>query len=255
MIGTAHAAITILNATATGHGCSLAVQGGITAEWLDGPMEIIGAPDSKLVDEVARLTGKTGKITISSTFPHARGLKTSSSAAAALLRAAGHPEEGLVDSAVAVCRAAGVTLTGAFDDQCAVTLAGCQLTDNKRSKIIKSFHVPNWHVAIWIPDHNIPKSALANLDATVLAEPLEQAEGLLREGNIPEALTANGAAFLPFYQAAGLKLNPEPVTVAMDAGALGAGLSGTGPAIAAIFTEPISLTEVPGGTWHWTVTA
>jgi shikimate kinase len=254
LIGTAHAAITILNATATGHGCSLAVKGGITVEWLEGATELHGAPDAKLVDAVSKLTGKTGHITISTTFPHARGLKTSSSAAAALLRAADHPEEGLIESAVAVCRAAGVTLTGAFDDQCAVTLGGCHLTDNGRNKILKSFHVPNWHIAIWIPENNIPKSALVGLDASVLAEPLERAEGLLREGKIPEALTANGAAFLPFYQAAGLDLNPAPVTVAMDAGALGAGLSGTGPAIAAIFEAKTPLAPVHGGTWHWTVT-
>lgn len=247
-------AITILNATATGYGCSLAVAGGVEATWEDAEtLTVHGAPDSKLIAAVSKFMGKAGTVTTTSPFPPGRGLKTSSAAAAALLRAAGHPEEGLLEASVQVCRDAGVTLTGAFDDQCAVTLGGCHLTDNARMKIIQSFPVPAWHVAIWIPTADISKSSLKDLDPTEIAQAVEKAEELLRAGDIPGAMTANGAAYLPFYQAAGLPVNPEPVRVAMDAGALGAGLSGTGPAIAAIFEHPCELAPVPGGEWTWTV--
>ncbi|MGB1697112.1 MAG: shikimate kinase [Thermoplasmatota archaeon] len=257
MNGRAHAAITILNATATGHGCSLAVKGGVEASWQESPdWSVTGAPDDALVRAVANhMQLGPARVETTSTFPPARGLKTSSGAAAALLRAAGHPEEGLLESCVAVCRAAGVTLTGAYDDQCATTLGGCHLTDNGAMTILATLPVPSCHVAIWVPDATIPKSALQGLDPSTLAPQLEAAEAMLLEGDLPGALTLNGAAFLPFYQKAGLPVSPDPVRVAMDAGALGAGLSGTGPAVAALFADKPHLEPVEGGAWHWTVPA
>lgn len=257
MKGEAHAAITILNATASGKGCSLAIAGGVEATWVNSPSwNITGAPDEALVRAVgAHMQTGPADVSTRSTFPPSRGLKTSSSAAAALLRAARHPEAGLLEASVAVCKAAGVTLTGAFDDQCATTLGGCHFTDNGALKILASLPVPECHVAIWVPEHSIPKSALKSLDASVLRPQLEAAETLLLDGDLPGALTMNGAAFLPFYQKAGLAVSPDPVRVAMDAGALGAGLSGTGPAVAALFADPVELDPVPGGAWHWTVPA
>lgn len=282
--GSTHGAVTVLNATATGIGCSLAVEGGVQAmwEWLPhqaaeagvavataaaglaaGSDVIEGVPDHRLVEAVrARLDAPGSRrgvrVSVRSLFPPARGLKTSSSAAAALLCAARTAQgerpknEELVAEAVQVSHEAGVTLTGALDDQAATVLGGCHLADNRAGTLLDSVPVQNWAVAIWVPVAAIPKASLANLDASVLRDELAGLPGLVREGAVPEAMTRNGRAFTRLYQQAGLPVDARPAEVALSAGALGAGLSGTGPAVAALFRRRTTLPEVAGGKWAWT---
>lgn len=258
-------AVTILNATATGHGASLAVRDGIEAEWVWGgdTVHLDADADDRLAVAVHGLLCKRlgrsdgARIRTRSAFPPARGLKTSSGAAAAMLRAgmeaAGDTitDDELIRLAVEASRQASVTLTGAFDDQTAVVRGGCHLTDNAASTVLESLAVEPWTVAIWIPEVAIAKSDVAGIATDPVAPLIEAAEVLLRMGDLPGAMTANGAAFLRLYQAAGLPVTDAPVDAAVAAGALGAGLSGTGPAVAALF-EPGSspdIEEVPGGSW------
>jgi shikimate kinase len=262
-VGTAHGAVTILNATATGIGCALAVEAGALARWSwrgEG-LVLDGAPDDRLARAVQAQCGGSGAEVSSSTrFAPARGLKTSSSAAAAMLRAA-HSARGddledrvLLRRAVAASRDAGVTLTGAFDDQAAVTLGGCHLTDNRRDAILQTLAPGPWHVAVWIPDHPLPKTRLQGIDASAVAKDARAAEHLATHGRLAEAMTRNGQAFTRLYLAAGLPIDARAAEVALAHGALGAGLSGTGPAVAALFDEPVTLPEVAGGHWMWTRT-
>lgn len=265
----AHGAVTVLNATATGRGCSLAVQGGVEADWTwtDGDHLVWGVPgmDNRLASAVHRLLVRQGapagaRATTRSSTPPARGLKTSSSAAAALvtaaLRAWGQDPEPVqvIRLAVEASIAAQVTLTGALDDQAATVLGGCHLTDNAAGRILHSFLTPDWHVAVWVPDQGIPKKRVAVVDATAIAGDIHAAEARLLDGDLPGALIQNGAAFTRLYQAAGLPIPDGPTEAALEAGALGAGLSGTGPAVAALFDDPVDLSVVSGGTWHWTRT-
>jgi shikimate kinase len=256
--GTAHGAVTILNATATGIGCSLAIHASTMATWtpaMDG-LHAEAAADTRLVDAVA--AGRSARVTVACPFPPGRGLKTSSSVAAALVRSLHDAEGTALDDAtveresVAACRRAGVTLTGAFDDQAAVVRGGCHLTDNRGDRILTSLAVEPWQVALWVPARSIDKSALAGLDLSGLRPAAEQAAELAREGRIAEAMTANGAAFHAAYAAAGLPVDDLPARVALGRGALGAGLSGTGPAVAALFARRTELPPVAGGTWQWT---
>ena len=259
MNGQAHGAVTILNATATGRGCSMAIDAATEATWHWGgsALAIEGAPDARLADACwrvaqARLGRDDGaSIRIRSDLPHARGLKTSSSAATAMLRAAGLPEADVEVAAVDAARQAGVTLTGAFDDQVAVTRGGCHLTDNGAMQVIARFPVEPWHVAIWVPDEPVPKSRIAAIDASGLRPAIEAAEARLLADDIPDAMTRNGAAFSSLYAAAGVPVTEDPARVALHAGAVGAGLSGTGPAIAALFDAPADLPPVEGGVWRW----
>lgn len=162
--GRAHAAVGILNATATGIGCALAVSGGVEAEWrwTDAPgLRFEGPSDDRLaqaVQEQARLgLGAAGGAVVrtTSTFPPCRGLKTSSGAALAMVRAAHDaagvrlPDDEALPLAIAACEAAGVTLTGAYDDQVAALRGGCHVTDNRAHRIVASVPVPDWHVAAW----------------------------------------------------------------------------------------------------------
>lgn len=265
--GRAHAAVGILNATATGIGCALAVEGGIEAEWTwtDGPgLEFKGPSDDRLAQAVLQQTGRSlglaggARVRTTSTFPSSRGLKTSSGAALALVQAA-HEAAGLplsrdaaVPLAIAASEAAGVTLTGAYDDQVAATRGGCHVTDNRARRVLASVPVPAWQVAVWVPEAHIAKKALRGVATSPIAAELAPLADLVRQGRAPEALTRNGAAFTRLYAAAGLPVTAAPAQAALDAGALGAGLSGTGPAVAALFERQTSLPSVPGGAWTWT---
>lgn len=265
--GRAHAAVGILNATATGIGCALAVEGGIEAEWAwtDGPaLAFTGPSDDRLAQAVLQQARSSlglaagAAVRTTSTFPSSRGLKTSSGAALALVQAAyaaaGMPlsDDAAVPLAIAASEAAGVTLTGAYDDQVAATRGGCHVTDNRARRVLASVPVPPWHVAVWVPEAHIAKRALKGVAADAIAAELAPLADLVQRGRAPEALTRNGAAFTRLYAAAGLPVTAAPAQAALDHGALGAGLSGTGPAVAALFERQVSLPAVPGGAWTWT---
>lgn len=259
--GRAHGAVTILNATATGIGCALAVEAGAVARWTwQGDRLVLdGAPDDRLARAVQQQCGGAGaQVSTSTRFAPARGLKTSSSSAAAMLRAAhaargdGLEDRELLRAAVRASRDAGVTLTGALDDQAAVTLGGCHLTDNRRDAVLQTLPAERWHVAVWVPDEGLPKPRLQGVDASAVAKDARAAERLAMQGRLAEAMTRNGEAFTRLYAAAGLPVDARPAAVALANGALGAGLSGTGPAVAALFGARTDLPSVSGGQWLWT---
>lgn len=263
--GTAHAAVTILNGTATGIGCSLAIVGGVHATVTPGVADAFTsdpACDPAVANACRATVLELGPVAIRtrSVFPPSRGLKTSSSSAAAILRAldaaSGRPSDdaALIARSVQACRAAGVTLTGAWDDQAAVVLGGCQVADSRAGRILASFEVPRWKVAIWVPQHAIPKPQVARVDVSSLAPRLSALAAGLTAESIPSAMTENGRLFTAHYAAAGLPVSDRPAQVALAAGALGAGLSGTGPAVAALFERRADLEPVQGGDWTWSET-
>ncbi|MHB1261646.1 MAG: shikimate kinase [Thermoplasmatota archaeon] len=262
--GEAFGAVSIVNATATGTGCSLATNLRTTTTWTPGGdgLRVKGAPDLRLVEAVALELGadRGADVEIACPLPPSRGLKSSSSVAAALVRAvldadgASAPTEEVEGLAVAACRRAGVTLTGALDDQAAVVRGGCQLADNRKGRVLAGLAVPPWQVAVWIPDAAIDKAILAPLDLAPVTAAVKSALALAQAGRVAEAMTANGRAYHAAYAAAGLPVDDLPVRVALSHGALGAGLSGTGPAVAALFDRRVVLPPVTGGTWRWTRT-
>ncbi len=258
-------AISIINATATGIGCSLATTDTLRAQWQWGgdTFDFAGGDDRLAVAAYWHLAQRLGRrdgarIRTTSTLPPARGLKTSSAAAAAMLdagmRAHGgtYAQDALIHDAVAINRKAGTTLTGAYDDQVAVVMGGCHITDNHSQRIEARIPIEPWHIAVWVPDHALPKAQIAPVDPAPARAAVHDAIALARRGDVPAALTVNGEAYTRLYQDAGLPISDAPVSVALAAGARGAGLSGTGPSVAALFDAPIELPAVPGGRWHWT---
>lgn len=259
---TAWGAVSILNATATGIGCSLAIDAVTTAHWDSEPAsQQVG--DNRLVDAVLRhMAGVAGWrqdlfAHVSCPLPPSRGLKTSSSTAAALLQAA-HRAIGrdllrseLERVAVDVSLEAGVSLTGAFDDQVATVRGGAHLTDNHARTVLATLPIEPWHVAVWVPHHAITKTALRGRAATTIASDIHAAQRVVESGDLPAAMTRNGTAFTRLYRSHGLAVDDRPAQVALRAGARGAGLSGTGPAVAALFDQPTTLPAIPGGKWRW----
>lgn len=247
-----HGAITVVNAIPAGRGAAV----GIT---LEAEAEVRPLPSGHLVVDIVSEERETTNlvraciqkafqagncadlgawVTTRSRIPASRGLKSSSAVANAVVLAAldavgqaeGRNDDELVRLGVEAAILAGVTITGAFDDASACYRGGLCVTDNARRELLHRAEVPEGlQVVLHIPPQRISKPSVAGLDWKSLAPVAEEALGLALRGGWMEALRRNGEAC-----AALLGLSREPATAAMEAGALTAGLSGTGPATAAV---------------------
>lgn len=194
----------------------------------------------KAVSAVLRNFGleKTFGVTVNtkSNIPIARGLKSSSAAANAVVLATTAAlgktltDLDVVKIGVQAAFDAKVTVTGAFDDACASYFGGAFVTDNSKQEIVKQIPLPDdLSVVFHVPSQ---KAYTINSDVARLrtVKPLVQlAYDKALEGKMWEALTLNGLV----YSAAS---NQSP-TIAIDAlvaGALAAGLCGKGPAVTAV---------------------
>jgi len=250
-----HGAITVVNGMATGKGAALGVQlwtkarvtltdnpGRIRARILEDPAEstaLICTTAKIILNEFA--TRKHGAIVeTESNIPIAVGLKSSSAAsnavAAATFAALGRKTDDIkiVRLGVRSSLRAKVTLTGAFDDACACYFGGLVVTDNRTCRILKRFRRSEFGNRILL---HVPKSKKYSGDIRkgsfrriVRLVDLAHQEAL--GSNYSLALTLNGIAYSSI-----LGYDLSPVTDALEAGAIAAGLSGKGPAIAAIVPD------------------
>jgi len=243
----ANGAATILNAVANWKGAAFGIKLQTRAEVeLDGSGQIRGdvpGVDTRLIETCARMVlEKLGyrygaTVRTFSEIPVAGGLKSSSTAANATVLAtldALHEDMDLVEAAkigVAAARKVGVTITGALDDALASMLGGVVVTDNRQMALLRREEI-SCSVMLLIPekklfsgDTNIARSRLIAPVADVVFD-------LAMRGDYERAMTVNGLAYC-----AALGLSAEPMLLALQAGAKGASLSGTGPSYAAIIDE------------------
>jgi len=247
-----HGAVTIVNAMATGRGAALGVRlwtrakvtltnqaGSFTGRNLTDPEE-----DTLLIETTARRVFQRFRVDrrfgalveTRSNIPVAVGLKSSSAAsnavALASLKALGKKTSDIqtVRFGVEASLRAGVTLTGAYDDACACYFGGLVVTDNKHRRILKRFKPEGrLKVLIHVPNR---KKYTSDVDPTSLKRVRSFVQVAHREalrGNYWNSLTLNG---LVYSKAFGY--DTTPVREALNAGAIAAGLSGKGPAVAAI---------------------
>ncbi len=184
--------------------------------------------------------GYSGSIETTTTAAVGVGLKTSSSSSVAIILAtlsalgvsSYEPEE------VARCSAssaltAGVSVTGAMDDAASSLLGGTNFTDNSRMKIVSSAPVGRrLPVIIMVPTR---KSRRASVEVNYVRRFSKISQSIFslgRQGKIWKAMTLNGLLYCSIYG-----YPPIDALQAMEGGALGAGLSGTGPAVAAVFED------------------
>src|SRR6266852_3636845 len=253
-----HGAISILNAFPTGKGGALGVDLWTRAKvsLREGPGQISGFVSSdpqesnRLAITVAQKTMEhygyerklQGEVITSSNIPVAVGLKSSSAAANAVALATASAidekidDDTLVGIGIDASIESGVSLTGAYDDSFASYHGGGVLTDNDRRKVEKILKIPkDLKVLMLVPPR---KTRTGQLDRTRFA-PIrrisEMAYGEASNGHVWDALTLNGLAVASI-----LGEDPRPALSAIEAGALGAGLSGKGPAVAAIVEEKSS---------------
>lgn len=172
-----------------------------------------------------------------SEIPVSRGLKSSSTACNAILRAV-MQETGtemdpvdLIRLGVECAREAHVTVTGSFDDACGSGLGGLVMTDNRKDEIMARADPGEYDVVIHVPRFKIRKTGLPLDRLHEVASELRKAIDIAME-NPFEAMTINGRII---SKASDVDNSLAERAVAM--GALGAGMSGSGPAIAIVVTK------------------
>jgi len=247
-----HGAATIINAIATGKGAAIGVN-----LWTKARVRLTDKPGTiksiivsdptenpvlieKTVGKVLKhfnLEGKFGaKVETWSNIPIARGLKSSSAAGNAVALATVAALNKKLDDVIIVkfgvdgAMDAKVTITGAFDDACASYFGGVVVTDNLKRRIVKRFEISeDLAVLFYVPAE---KSYTASSDVNRMkgvASLVKIAYKEALKGNYWVSLTLNGLIY-----SSALGYNPSIAVDALMAGALAAGLSGTGPAVTAI---------------------
>jgi len=247
-----HGAATIINAIATGKGAAIGVN-----LWTKARVRLIDKPgivESTIVSDPTEnpvlientvkkvlkhfnLERKFGaKVETLSNIPIARGMKSSSAAANAISLATVAALDKKLDDITIVklgvdgAISAKVTITGAFDDACASYFGGVVVTDNLRRRIVKRFKVTEDLAVLF----HVPAEKAYTISSDVrrmkgVASLVKIAYKEALKGNHWAALTLNGLIY-----SSALGYNPSIAMDALMAGALAAGLSGTGLAVTAI---------------------
>jgi len=243
---TVHGAISLVNAIANQKGATLGI-----ALKVEATVEVSSGKGITLQSEnkslSTRLIHKTIKkiiskkdleqnkitITLDSEIPTGYGLKSSSAISSAVALACAKifkskfTDQQILLAGVDASIESKVSITGAFDDACSCYYGGFNVTDNAKRKRIHFEKGPtNLVVVIFIPK-NRKRGNLKNLKD--LSSVFEKAWELARKTNYWEAMIINGLA-----TASILNSDPKIITSLIEKGALGASVSGNGPAVAAI---------------------
>jgi shikimate kinase len=252
---------TVINAISTGCGSAFGIQLYITVEAeLTSNSKITCKTEEDLDTSLMQICVenvlkkfqiKNGvKVKTESNLPIASGLSSSSATSNAVVLATIHAlidayeinpnnigldDMGIINLAVDSSLQAGVTITGAFDDASASYLGGLTITNNLQRKIIRRDKWNEHNILIYMPDK---KSLTRDADVArmkLLAPWVKLAFKEALKGNIHHALTLNG-----FLYCTALHYNPDIALDALEAGAIAAGLSGTGPSFVAIADDNTS---------------
>jgi len=248
----AYGAATVVNAISTGRGAALGVDlwtkarvelnrdiGEVTAMIQDEPGEatdLVTAVVRKVLQRHEASKKFGAHVETRSNIPIARGMKSSSVAANAVALATTAAlgkrirDKEILEDSVEAAIAAGVTITGAFDDASASYYGGLVVTDNERRRILKRERIrKEYRVLFHVPPE---KSYTANVDLQEfrkLARISELAHRMALNGYHWEALILNGLAHSIL-----LGWEPSVAIEAMNVGAVASGLSGKGPATVAV---------------------
>jgi len=253
----AYGAATIVNAIATGKGAAFGINlwtsakvqltnrpSIITGKIIGEPREdtvLIKKSVKKILKHFNALDRYGATVETQSNIPIAKGLKSSSVAANAIILATAAalgrelPDLTAVNMSVDASIEAKTTITGAYDDVCASYFGNIVITDNTIRRILKKGRIPDdYRVLIHIPKQK-SYTVKSNVNAMRLMCP--QVKVAFKEalkGNYWTALTLNGLVY-----SAALGYNPKLSIDALNAGAIAAGLTGKGPAAIAVARENV----------------
>ncbi len=241
-----HGAVSIVNAIATKKGATLGISLKVEAsvETSPGKGIVIQSRNktlsSRLINKTIEkiLTKKdleNNKIVVNleSEIPTGYGLKSSSAISSAVALACAKlfrpkmTDQQILLSGVDASIESKVSITGAYDDACSCYFGGVNVTDNGRKKIIHSEKIPSNLVAVIFIPKNRKRGNIKNLKT--LSSVFDNAWKLAKNSNYWEAMIINGLATSTI-----LNSDPKIITDLLEKGALGASVSGNGPAVAAI---------------------
>jgi len=243
---TVHGAVSLVNAIANQKGATLGISLRVEATIETSPGKGITIQSenkslsSRLINKtIEKIVSKKeldeNKITISlsSEIPTGYGLKSSSAISSAIALACAKifkpkwTDQQILLAGVDASIESKVSITGAYDDACSCYYGGFNVTDNAKKRRIHFEKAPlNLIAVIFIPK-NRKRGNLKKLK--VLSSVFENAWKLAEEAKYWEAMNINGLA-----TASILNSDPKIITELIEKGALGASVSGNGPAIAAI---------------------
>ena len=247
--GISHGAISVMNAIPCGIGSTIGIDLRTEAEFSPSKEQVITLVDRpeignglvrtciKKTCETIGVEEPTYKLTVRTDIPPSMGLKSSSSVCNAVISAvldhygARMDPLDMIRLGVECAKICKVTITGAFDDACGCGLGGLVVTDNTRNELLCRKEIPRYDVVICIPDWSIPKSKVPVERYKELADDYRRmAENV--EDDYLKILTENGACVERIIGS-----TSDLSRKALEAGALAAGVTGTGPAVAVV-TEP-----------------
>ena len=243
---TLHGAISIVNAIAMGKGATLGIslKTEATIKTSQGKGVILVSDNktisSRLVNKVVQkvvpkkvLDKNKLKITIRSEIPTGYGLKSSSAISSAVALACAklfRPKWSDYEILIAGVNASietKVSITGAYDDACGCYYGGFVVTDNYKRKIIKSEKGPHNLISVIFIPKSRKRGKVKNLKKLSIV--FDQAWRMARNSDYWNAMILNGLATSSI-----LNSEPKIITDLIERGALGATISGNGPAIAAV---------------------
>ncbi|MCX8175769.1 MAG: shikimate kinase [Candidatus Bathyarchaeota archaeon] len=248
----AYGAATIVNAIAIGKGAAfgLDLKTEAKVELTDEAGVVRGKilpstnEDTRLIEEAVkvvfdyfRVEKKFGaKVETMSNIPIARGLKSSSIAANAIILATltalgkSLDDETIIDLSVKAAFRAKTTITGAFDDVCASYFGGIVVTDNVKRKVIRREKIAaKYKVLIYVPKKKAYTVNVNTKRVKLIAPYVKIAFEKALNRKYWEALTLNGLLYSSI-----LGYTTDIVFDALNAGAIASGLSGKGPAVVAV---------------------
>ena len=243
---TVHGAVSLVNAIATKKGATLGIGLKVEATVETSPGKGITLhSENKTLS--SRLINKTVEkiipkkdleqnkisITLVSEIPTGYGLKSSSAISSAVALACAKifkpklTDQQILLAGVDASIESKVSITGAYDDACSCYYGGFNVTYNAKKRRVHYEKGPTNLTAIIFIPKNRKRGNLKNLK--VLSTVFDNAWELAKKGNYWEAMNINGLA-----TASILNSDPKIITNLIEKGALGASVSGNGPAIAAI---------------------
>ena len=243
---TVHGAISLVNAIANRKGATLGIAlkveaiietssgKGITLQSKNKSLSsrLINKTVEKIVPKKDLEKNKIA-ITLDSEIPTGYGLKSSSAISSAVALACAKifkpkfTDQQILLAGVDASIESKVSITGAYDDACSCYYGGFNVTDNAKKRRIHFEKGPTNLVAVIFIPKNRKRGNLKNLK--VLSAVFENAWELARNANYWEAMNINGLA-----TASILNSDSKIITSLIEKGALGASVSGNGPAVAAI---------------------
>ena len=246
--GSANGGVSVLHAAGLGKGCSIGIELSTEVSLVAGEAEV-SSDEHGILDSVMAVWIESGYPQpddtgwrVSSEVPIGQGLKSSAALACAAAMALNEAswtalsDFDIVDIAVAAQRRAGCTITGSMDDAWAAISSGWKLVDpiqSSRDSVLLEGDIDEG-LTVLIALRGSRSAEVQSDSFSNQRKIFERAMASLSSGSVLSAMSANGMAV------AAATGDDEALRICNSViarGAIAAGVSGSGPAIAIVCYE------------------